>query len=83
MGEAGGGEEKGRRFSPSALSLFRFHLSPFPPETPDTQASSQFDVNVMLNLSNTKDSMQELAQLTTTACEIGCQVFCNNNLIGS
>ena len=21
-----------------ALSLFRFHLSPFPPETPDTQA---------------------------------------------
>ena len=26
------------RFSPSALSLFRFHLSPFPPETPDTQA---------------------------------------------
>ena len=25
-------------FSPSALSLFRFHLSPFPPETPDTQA---------------------------------------------
>ena len=27
-----------RRFSPSALSVFRFHLSPFPPETPDTQA---------------------------------------------
>ena len=23
----------------SALSLFRFHLSPFPPETPDTQAT--------------------------------------------
>ena len=39
MGETGGGEEKGRRFSPSALSLFHFHLSPFPPETPDTQAS--------------------------------------------
>ena len=35
MGE--GGEEKGT-FSPSALSPFRFHLSPFPPETPDTQA---------------------------------------------
>ena len=34
MGEWG--EEKG--FSPSALSLFHFHLSPFPPETPDTQA---------------------------------------------
>ena len=29
MGEEGGGE---------ALSLFRFHLSPFPPKTPDTQA---------------------------------------------
>ena len=28
MGEGGGGEEKG--FSPSALSFFRFHLSPFP-----------------------------------------------------
>ena len=26
MGEGGGGEEK----APSALSLFRFHLSPFP-----------------------------------------------------
>ena len=36
MGE--GGEEKAS-FSPSALSLFRFHLSSFPPETPDTQAS--------------------------------------------
>ena len=40
----GGGEEgekrKEGRFSPSALSPFRFHLSPFPPEleTPDTQA---------------------------------------------
>ena len=29
-----------RRFSPSALSPFHFHLSPFPPETPDTQAIS-------------------------------------------
>ena len=28
-----------RRFSPSTLSLFRFHYSPFPPETPDTQAT--------------------------------------------
>ena len=28
-----------KRFSPTALSLFRFHLSPFPPETPDTQAT--------------------------------------------
>ena len=36
MGEGEGGEES---FSPSALSLFRFHLSPFPPEMPDTQAS--------------------------------------------
>ena len=28
-----------RRFSSSALSLFRIHLSPFPRETPDTQAT--------------------------------------------
>ena len=34
----------------------------------------------MLNLSNTKDSMQELAQLTTTAYKIGRQMFCNSNL---
>ena len=34
----------------TALSLFRFHLSPFPPETPDTQAT----VNTILNLSNNK-----------------------------
>ena len=33
-----------RRFSPSALSLFRFHLSPFPPETPDTQAMKWWEV---------------------------------------
>ena len=41
MEEGGGGRGKKRKegFSPSALSLFRFHLSPFPPETPDTQAS--------------------------------------------
>ena len=32
-------EAGGEEFSPSALSLFRFHLSPFPLETPDTQAS--------------------------------------------
>ena len=31
MGEGGGG-------TCFALSLFGFHLSPFPPETPDTQA---------------------------------------------
>ena len=37
MSGGGGGEEKGS-FSPSALFLFRFHLSPFPPETSDTQA---------------------------------------------
>ena len=34
MGEG----EGGRRESSSVLSLFRFHLSTFPPETPDTQA---------------------------------------------
>ena len=40
MGEGGEGEGEKRKgkFPPSALSLFRFHLSPFPPETPDTQA---------------------------------------------
>ena len=27
--------------SPATHSLFRFHLSPFPPETPDTQATTQ------------------------------------------
>ena len=37
MGEGGGGEEKGS-FSLSALSLLRFHLFSFPPETPVTQA---------------------------------------------
>ena len=31
---------KSDNFSHSALSLFRFHLSPFSPETPDTQASN-------------------------------------------
>ena len=33
-----------RRFSPSVLSLFRFHLSPFPPETPDTQAMKWWEI---------------------------------------
>ena len=40
MREGEGGEKrKEGRFSPSALSVFRFHLSPFPPETPDTRAN--------------------------------------------
>ena len=39
MGKGGRGKKrKEGHFSPSALSLFRFHLSFFPPETPDTQA---------------------------------------------
>ena len=42
MREGEGGEKrKEGRFSPSALSVFRFHLSPFPPETPDTRANIQ------------------------------------------
>ena len=43
MGEGGGGEEKEKEkgFSSSPLSLFGFHLSPFPPETPDTQAKRE------------------------------------------
>ena len=36
-----------RRFSPSALSFFRFHLSPFPPETPDTQATTSWVLNYL------------------------------------
>ena len=36
MGEGVG--ERRESFSPSALSLFPFHLSSFPPEMPDTQA---------------------------------------------
>ena len=51
MGEATGGEES----SPSALSLFRFHLSPFPPETPDTQASTQSTTNNDQFSVNTQD----------------------------
>ena len=38
MGEGGGGE---------ALSLFRFHLSPFPPETPDTQAIASLATTIL------------------------------------
>ena len=38
MGE---GEKKGRRFSPSALFLFHFHLSPFLPGTPESQATKK------------------------------------------
>ena len=45
MGEGGGG------FSPSALSLFRFHLSSFPPETPDTQATPDPPLDIQLSWS--------------------------------
>ena len=42
-----------RSFSPSVLSLFRFHLSPFPPETTDTQAIPQGafikNINILLD----------------------------------
>ena len=38
MGE---GEKFSSQFSPSAFSLFRFHLSPFPAEPPDTQATGK------------------------------------------
>ena len=44
MGEGGGG----RRESYSVLSLFRFHLSTFPPETPDTQAKEGDNLCTML-----------------------------------
>ena len=40
MGEGGGGP----------LSLFRFHLSPFPPETPDTQAKNGVNMKQQTNI---------------------------------
>ena len=40
MGEGGGGEEKGRFLSFSAL-LFSLPSFPFSPETPDTQAKEK------------------------------------------
>ena len=46
MGEGGGG--RGRRESSSVLSLFRFHLFPFPPEKPDTQAKEGDNLCTML-----------------------------------
>ena len=48
MEEGGETEEKGRCFSPSSLSPFHFHLSPFPPETPDTQASGGLAIDSKL-----------------------------------
>ena len=51
MREGGGGKRKEGRFSPSALSLFRFHLSPFPPETPYTQAIT-IGINLFALLGN-------------------------------
>ena len=48
MGKRGGGEEK-------ALHLFRFHLSPFPPETPDTQARKYTKLwKTLFNIQHTK-----------------------------
>ena len=35
--DCGGGRGEGEKRN-EAVSLFSFHLSPFPPETPDTQA---------------------------------------------
>ena len=62
-----------RRFSPSALSLFRSHLSPFPPETPDTQAkvqlSAQFSFYGLRNskLLVTKSSFEKFNDVFFTA----------------
>ena len=48
MGKRGGGEEK-------ALHLFRFHLSPSPPETPDTQARKYTKLwKTLFNIQHTK-----------------------------
>ena len=49
-----------RRFSISSLSLFRFHLSPFPPETPVTQAR----VNVKVEPRSTYTFTMPLLLLT-------------------
>ena len=38
-----------------ALSLFRFHLSSFPPETPDTQATISENINVILTKGSKAD----------------------------
>ena len=43
----GEGEKKGRRLSPSALSHFHFHLSPFLPETSDTQAAKKTTICIL------------------------------------
>ena len=51
MGE-GEGEKRKEGFSPSALSLFRFHLSPFPPETPDTQAKEEKELLLCIVVKN-------------------------------
>ena len=70
MGERGGGR---RGFPPSAFSLFHFHLSPFPPETPDTQAifsnSRCFNVTQsrMLNLLPASEFLVQFSQPLRTS----------------
>ena len=39
----------------AALSLFRFHLSSFPPETPDTQATISENINLILTKGSKAD----------------------------
>ena len=67
MREGGRREGRGRegRFSPSALSLFRFYLSLFPPETPDTQARRIITTSVVRHF---KKSSFELPQLQCKTC---------------
>ena len=45
-----------------ALSLFRFHLSPFPPETPDTQA--------ILALPQVTEWSRTVPYMTFLSCEL-------------
>ena len=67
-----------RRFSPSALSLFRFHLSPFPPETPDTLATSE-DCNLARCLSVFRNSAFHISSSTksTGMCfQLPLSIYC-------
>ena len=66
MGEGGGGRRERKGFSPSALSLFRFHLSPFPPETPDTQAT----VNIATNIKNFRAPEKKASKQASSLCSL-------------
>ena len=47
-------ERGGERELKEALSLFRFRLSPFPPGTPDTQATPRGTFFILRNVPDTR-----------------------------